>query len=314
MLIGIIDYLFLQSFLEPDFKKLEDDWVNLIYTLECTQTIILEIKSMESFNKECCWYNMIKNSLTKSNYVEFLQRLEINESNVRCFVTKKCGMQNHDINLAHMLPNSCPDRIFRKLGLLPSFKNDISGVAVNSSGSSRYYNFMLLDKSIERAFDMLKISFVPQDILHQNVFYLKIWDPNCANLPVSIGDAADQRNDIMKFGKVRSTIGDYEGVVVTFPPNFLVPRRILNYHSLCCYLYKKYITKNLPMEVQEPMDFTSEFEGPDLERRHFASLFQNSMNAEHLAEVCDEESLTMWYRVHKRLNTTLEPKTKCTIM
>lgn len=95
---------------------------------------------------------------------------------------------------------------------------------------------------------MMKLSFMPLDILHPNVFYLKIWDRECIDFPVSIGDTTDQQNDMINFGKVRCKIGDFEGEIVNFPPNFQVPRRILSYHSLCCYLYHKYFTQKIAME------------------------------------------------------------------
>jgi hypothetical protein len=143
--------------------------------------------------------------------------------------------------------------VLRKLGLTPKFRNDLDAVPSN---------FMILDVALEEAFDSLKISFIPTDILHTEQLRLKIWDPDCRNDPVG-----------------SATIGTYEGYVLNIPSAWRVSRRALSYHTLCCYVYQKYKGK-LSLDENEPADFSSQEAGRDEVRRELAEMFHSCIQAD----------------------------------
>jgi hypothetical protein len=273
--------------------------------------MLLDLKSKSVYNEECPWLKMAHTTRSKSQNLRklLLGTFQFTDQSVRCFVTGKTSTPNHQITLAHMLPDSCPDRIFRKLLLPLDLKNSTTGLFDPS-----FPDFMFLDTSIEIAFDSMKLSFIPEDILNPNSFVLKVWDDECLDQPVSIGDETDQASDVMKFGKVRSCIRDYVGSKVTIPSGFRVPRRILSYHTLCCYLHNKYYSKKIPMDAEEPMEFSSQYAGNDMVRRELASLFQTAM-AEEISiddDIDVEVQTRTWTRTHQQLAQNEVKTRKCT--
>lgn len=96
---------------DPDsLARIENQLQSVINIARVNQTMLLELKSKVSVNQECCWFNMIQTSRSKSNNLraEFLRKLGISE---RCFVTKKCGMPNHIISICfqiHVLTGVLP--------------------------------------------------------------------------------------------------------------------------------------------------------------------------------------------------------------
>lgn len=145
----------------------------------------------------------------------------------------------------------------RRLQLPPSFKNNIQA-------SSK--NFMILDAKLEEAFDAMKISFCPPDVLHPNSLYLRIWDSSC-------------RGDVVDSG---GTIEDYEGSLLQVPASWVLSKRALSYHNLCCYIYSRYMGR-YPLE--EPPDFSSQSkEGNDKVRVELAGLFHSAIRQDKAIE------------------------------
>eukprot|EP01031_Cornospumella_fuschlensis_P034982 gene34982-42364_t len=181
-----------------------------------------------------------------------------------CWVTgKHVAVKN-----AHILPDSTKNKIMQRLELDPSFRNDVDAVPSN---------FMILDVRLEKAFDSMKISFSPVDLLHTDDLKLKIWDPTCRDDPVERGTAAEMQNDINLYGRELTTIGDYEGFPLNIPAPWRVSKRALSYHTLCCYIYQKY-KGNLSISEDEPADFSSQTgNGGDIVRRQLAELFRTSI-------------------------------------
>lgn len=133
---------------------------------------------------------------------------------------------------------------------------------------------MILDIHLEDAFDSMKISFSPSDLLHPDVLKLKIWDPACRNDPVGRGSTLEMANDVSHYGKELTTIGDYDGFPLNVPSSWIVSKRALSYHTLCCYIYQKY-KGNLSLDEDEPADFSSQAAGGrDQFRRQLAELFR----------------------------------------
>lgn len=182
-------------------------------------------------------------------------------------------MTNKHVSVKNVqiIPDTTKNKIMKRLQLDPDFRTDADAVPSN---------FMLLDPFLADAFDCLNISFSPVDMLHTEVFVLKIWDPSCRDDHIEVGITADMQSDIILHGKVLTTIGDYEGFPLNIPFSWKVSRTVLSYHHLCCYMYHKY-KDNMSIDDSEPADFTSLEKGQDPVRRQLAEMFHSSIREDH---------------------------------
>jgi hypothetical protein len=222
------------------------------------------------FTDFCPWLDMAETERSRANHlrVKVFNKLGITDSTATCWVTGK----HVTVKNAHILPDSTKNKIMKRLELEPKFRNDVDAVPSN---------FMILDTYLEDAFDSLKISFTPADLLHTEVLKLKIWDPSCRDDPVQRGSSDEMMADIEAHGRELTTIGDYEGFSLNIPTSWRVSRRALSYHTLCCYIYQKY-KGNLSLDENEPADFSSQTaNGRDKVRRQLAALFKSSIREDN---------------------------------
>lgn len=223
-----------------------------------------KIDFVHRFHDYCPWLDMAETDRSRANKLrdKVFAKLGITNSTATCWMTgKQVAVKN-----AHILPDSTKNKIMERLHLEPTFRNDVEAA---------HSNFMILDVFLEQAFDAMKISFTPADLLHTDVLILKIWDPACRDDPVGMGNAAEMQNDLTLYGRQLTTIGDYEGFPLNVPASWKLSRRALSYHTLCCYIYQKYKNK-LSIDENEPADFSSQFEGRDKVRKQLAVLFRSS--------------------------------------
>lgn len=220
----------------------------------------MEIKSevnkivwINRFKDFCPWLDMAETdrSRTANLRKRVFDKLGITDTTATCWVTGK----HVTVKNAHILPDSTKNIIMQRLQLKPCFRNDVDAVPSN---------FMILEVSLEEAFDSMKISFSPVDMLHTDQLMLKIWDPDCRDNPLGSG----------------GTIGSYEGCQLNIPDSWKVSRRALSYHTLCCYTYHKY-KGNLSIDESEPADFSSQTAGRDEVRRELAELFRSSIREDN---------------------------------
>lgn len=225
-----------------------------------------KIDWIHRFADFCPWLDMAETERSRANDLrrKVFSKLELTDASAVCWVTGK----HVPVKNAHILPDSTKNKIMRRLELPPSFRND-----VNANPS----NFMIIDARLEDAFDSMKISFAPVDLLHPEVLTLKVWDAACRDDLVGVGTDAELENDITQHGQPLTTIGDYEGYPLIVPAPWRVSRRALSYHTLCCYIFQKY-KGNLSIDEEEPADFSSQAgKGGDKVRRQLAELFRTSI-------------------------------------
>ena len=147
----------------------------------------------------------------KNAKTEYMSHFDMRADNVKCALTGLRGK----VKLAHILPRKATKHVCRSLGM--------SNNALNN-----HRNLIFLCFNIEAAFDKLRISFVPQDALH-DALVMKIWDESVRYEPIFSGSP--------------STIGEFEHRAL----NFLVEgsdgvtrehrpfRRCFAYQALMCY-------------------------------------------------------------------------------
>lgn len=225
-----------------------------------------KIDWVHRFSEFCPWLEMAETERSRANGLrkKVFEKLGITDETASCWVTGK----HVTVKNAHILPDSTKNKIMRRLELEPSFRNDVNAVPSN---------FMILDVRLEEAFDSMKISFSPVDMLHTDVLTLKIWDPACRDDLVGVGTAAEMQSDVTQHKRQLTTIGDYEGSPLKIPASWRVSRRALSYHTLCCYIFQKY-KGNLSIDENEPADFSSQTAtGRDKVRRQLAELFKSSI-------------------------------------
>lgn len=214
----------------------------------------------------CPWLDMTETDRSRANNLRkrVFAKLGISDATATCWVTgKHVAVKN-----SHILPDSTRNKIMQRLELDPSFRNDVEAVPSN---------FMILDVRLENAFDSMKISFSPVDMLHTEKLVLKIWNPACRDDPVEVGTTAEMQDDTVQHGRQLTTIGDYEGFPLNIPASWRVSRIALSYHTLCCYIYQKY-KGNLSIDEEEPADFSSQTAaGRDTVRRQLAERFKSSI-------------------------------------
>jgi hypothetical protein len=112
--------------------------------------------------------------------------LDLTMNNVPCMLTQQIG-NNEQVCAAHILPCKTPKHILEQLCL------DITDLNLPRNG-------LFLAKNIELQFDLLNLSFVPQDILHPNTLRMVLWS-DIGHLPIWDGHP--------------QTISHYDGAVLT---------------------------------------------------------------------------------------------------
>eukprot|EP01031_Cornospumella_fuschlensis_P036224 gene36224-43940_t len=259
-------------------------WVRLTdirRTLLYIRKKVDKIDWLTGFQNYCPWLDMAETdrSRTRNLRDKVFSKLRITDATATCWVTRK----HVSVKAAHILPDSSKNRVLERLQLNPSFRNDVDAVP---------NNFIILDSQLEEAFDSMKISFSPLDVLHTDL-RLKIWDPACRNDLVGRGSEEEMRNDIELYGKELTTIGDYEGFLLNIPGEWRVSRRALSYHNLCCYIYQKY-KGNMSIDENEPADFSSQTVGEgrdklrlDLAQFYRSSIRQDEDDGEDLGDLAD---------------------------
>jgi hypothetical protein len=219
------------------------------------------------FTEFCPWLEMAETDRSRTNDLrkKIFIKLGIDPANATCWVS---GMRV-PVKVAHILPDSSKKNVMTRLGLESSFRNDVNAVPCN---------FMVLCYSLEGAFDAMQISFSPPDLLHPETLTLKIWDDACRNNPVENDGTC----------VVPRSIGDYDGAALNIPTGWVVSKRALSYHTLCCYIYQRYKGN---MSEHEPADFSSQLgEGRDKIRKQLAELFKTSIRLDDdAAEEFDDE-------------------------
>jgi hypothetical protein len=206
---------------------------------------IQKIEENETFLKFNPWIDMERTDRTRIQDLRGKCKKRIGSQDWKCMLTG-CTVES-DLKLAHILPDSCKKLILQRLGLDYRFRNDYLATP---------WNFMVLRKDIEEAFDALKISFIVKDVLKPREFSLKIWD------------SSDLSEDIKQM----------EGTLLSVPSNISLSRRALSYQALMAYLSQKHQEKGFDQD--EPADFSSEFEGKDELRKELASIYQTAIREE----------------------------------
>lgn len=164
----------------------------------------------------------------KGNYME---HFHLEYDNVTCALTRLQGK----ITMAHILPRRSKSLIRKYLGL---DQNDMNS----------HRNLVFLCFNIEKAFDEMMISFVPQDVLH-DALVMKIWDESVRKVPIFDGS--------------QKYIGDFEHQ----PLNFSVVgsdsvtrehapfRRCFAYQALMCFCRHSVLIGDEPPSERGSGDF-----------------------------------------------------------
>jgi hypothetical protein len=244
------------SALELQSSALELQSSTLLHMKTELRTVGRRVEKLElenNFKKYDPWKDMAETDRSKTQYL----RSKIIPSKVPdvCWLT---GPNSSSNKVAHILPDSTPKVILDLLKLPREFRNDTS---------AKRWNFMILRNDVEEAFDTKKISFVPIDLFHPNEFKLKIW----------VKDGLME--DVLKL----------EGCKLNVPLGIELSRRALSYQALMAYLTLKYQGK-AALDLEEPADFSSEYEGKDETRKKLASTL-NTAVVEESTEDGDENKV-----------------------
>ena len=202
------------------------------------------------------WFNMAETDQSKTSKLRLkvMNRLQKLKCPFECMLTKCQDI--HKLKVAHILPDSTKKSIMNDLKLPSCFRNDTE---------AQKWNFMILRNDIEEAFDSLKISFVPTNILQPNDFYLNIIDR----------DSLD------------SDITGLEGSKLNVPEGISLSRRALSYQAYMAYIQATYNDPSVDLNL--PLDFwSSEYDSRDAVRDRLAGLVTSSIRDESL-EVDEDE-------------------------
>lgn len=172
---------------------------------------------------------------------------------LECMVTK-CRDENR-LKVAHILPDSTTKGIMNDLNLPFDFKNDTEATK---------WNFMVLRDDIEEAFDSLKISFMPNNLLEPEDFSLNIMDRSSLTPDIIV----------------------LEGSKLNVPNGIALSRRALSYQAYMAYIQAKYRDSDAQLAI--PLDFSSEYDGKDQVRDRLARLVISSIHNEMLEGSHDE--------------------------
>jgi hypothetical protein len=208
--------------------------------------------TFESLNP---WLDMAETERsTKSDLRgKVFKKLGVLKETVSCWVT---GLQG-DVKVAHILPDSCSNKVFELLKIPVESKNDVE---------AQRKNILVLNPAFEYAFDHLNLSFVPINPLKPSELCVRIWDDSIKTIPLSVTGRS-------------LTIGDFDGARLNIPSGWDIFKRALSYQTLCAYIYYKN-KETCILDESEPADFSSEFEGKDEARKGLASLLQSNIKAE----------------------------------
>jgi hypothetical protein len=180
------------------------------------------------------------------------------EHNIACMLTDRVG-NGSQVCAAHILPCSSKKQISDQLGL-----------TLTDLNSTR--NGLFLAKNIEVAFDELKLSFVPKDILHPLSLKMIIWDQTAADIPIW-HDHTD-------------TIGQYEGCTLQLGDH-LPYRRALSYQA-----YMAHTASSLSGDSStRPAEFGTPESSFFKEREKLESNLANAFREE--IDINDEEDDTL---------------------
>jgi hypothetical protein len=228
---------------------------------EETKNIVNKIEWRFNFADLNPWLDMAATQRSRTYRLreKLFKKLNINDETAACWLTGFVA----NVKVAHILPDSCKDSILRSLKLPTTFKNDPDA---NPS------NFLILDSAVEDAFDQLQISFIPTDITSPNNLTLCIWDPDCRSTPL-FGKAPGSTEVHL------ATIGEFEGFPLNVPSGVGASRRALSYQALNAYIYHKTRYANR-LDIDEPADFSSEYEGKDEVRKKLAAVLRTSIREE----------------------------------
>lgn len=225
-----------------------------------------EIKAqLEKMGKEALfkeknpWFDMSESDSSKAQSVggKVIERLNKLGCPFECMVTK-C----RDVNIlkvVHILPDSTKKSIMNDLKLPYNFRNDVT---------AERWNFMVLRNDIQEAFDSLKISFVPENLLKPEDFFL----------------------NIVEEGSLDNDIKALAGRKLIVPSGIALSRRALSYQAYMAYMQATYRDSAVDLDV--PYDFSSDCKGKDEVRDRLASLIVSSIHNENLEllEASDDES------------------------
>jgi len=203
------------------------------------------------------WLSMSETNRSKIKNLRgaIFKELRINDSTAVCWLSGTAHTTK-PLKVAHILPDSTKVTVFESLMLKKEFRND-----VNASK----WNFMILREDIEEAFDSLKISFVPQDLLNVSNFVLKVWDART----------------------VDPSILPLDGRSLNVPTGKSLCRRALSYQAVCAYVTAK--RRNPNLDIEQPSDFSSDFEGREAVFEKLLGTLKTSVREEVREEEEEED-------------------------
>jgi len=195
----------------------------------------------------------------------FMDTFQLNTGDVRCELTGKQGK----CKLGHIVPRGARKHV-RQCLHLRTFEMD----------SVR--NLVMLSTNIEMAFDRLQISFVPRDVLHDDLV-LKIWDDDARDVPI--------------FDTAREKIGDFENLPFQF--DILRKADVDQYPFRRCFAYQAlvaYLKNTDATDAQSPSleRLSNEFNSQDYKNTRDVMLrmhsdFRRQVQQEVSREREDEE-------------------------
>ena len=233
------DVMTLLRSMRKELKQQTSETKKLRVNFEILSESVNQLKWSACFKEMNPWLEMAETerSRMRDTRAKFFQYLGITEATATCWVS---GIQNvpasKNVIVSHILPDSSKNSVLERLKLDFTFKNDYA---------AKPSNFLLLDKKIEDAFDHLKLSFVPIDILHPTTFKLVCWTDEVITL--SDGSLFDCS------GEPR----------LNLPEGFAPSRRAMSYQALCAYIYNAYKHRTGEYGKEVPTDFSSEYVGKD---------------------------------------------------
>ena len=195
------------------------------------------------------WFEMAETDRSRAKGLreQVMNRLEKLKCPFQCMLTDCCDTQR--LKVAHILPDSTNSSILKDLKLPSEFRNDINAPR---------WNFMVLRNDIEEAFDSLKILFIPISILQPDDFYLRIIDKTNLD-PLFL---------------------DLEGLKLNVPKGVSLSKRALSYQAYMAYIQATY--KDPSVDIDVPLEFSTEFDGRDAIRDRFAGFITSSIHDESL--------------------------------
>jgi hypothetical protein len=175
--------------------------------------------------------------IAKDNYMD---HFSLNDNNVKCALTGLRGK----ITMAHILPRRTKNFIRKNLCL-----------AQTDMDSHR--NLVFLCANIEKAFDAMKISFVPQDVLH-DALIMKIWDESVRRDPIF--DGSTKKIGEFEHRALNFSVVGSDSMTREYAPF----RRCFAYQALMCFFHHSVLGEEPPRAGRGSGDFP---EYDDLRKR-----------------------------------------------